>query len=136
MAIVAFVVGTTILPKLIGNNTPSTTPSTTISDIRQHPAQYVGKQVELKGFVSFTGYDGYGYYELSNMTTPIPTYSVYLINLPNNFSPSNVMYDVKGIVMLSYNYTMYNTPGVPNSGVGGWMELGLTINVTNIRLAD
>jgi ABC-type lipoprotein release transport system permease subunit len=103
----------------------STSTETTISDIIQHPAEYVGKQVGLKGFVSSTVYTSVlpNIYEISDVSTG---QRVYLINLPNGFSPSNVVYSVTGIVLLSYTATWY----------GGSTEFSPAINVTSISLAS
>jgi len=94
-----------------------------ISDIRQHPSKYMGKQVVVEGFVSLTGY-----YQLptTGVLTDTSYKTIHLINLPSGFTPiGGVIYRVTGIVITHNATTSY-----------GWIDFGLTIDVTNIRLAD
>jgi hypothetical protein len=86
-----------------------------ISDIYSNPGKYIGKQVELSGYVDLGPvYSGVG---AINYGPTLPYDTITLINLPSDFIPiSSARYLVRGIVVESF-------------------LRGLAIDVTSIGLA-
>ena len=88
---------------------------TSVSDIILHPAQYMGKQVVVRGAVILMSAISPNTGMLTNVG------SIYLINLPAGFASIGAMYLVTGIVTTS---------------TGGYLGNTIVISVTDIRLAD
>ena len=84
---------------------------TSIPDITLHPAQYMGKQIEVKGMVQVIQVG------VAMLVDPGTGSFIFLTNLPENFTSIAAYYRVRGTV------TTYQ-------------QSSLALDVTDIRLAD